>query len=84
MAARRACRSLNRVQPAVTISALFVLSADRSNRATKRAQQVSRHDRGGDPPGEKAQPDHGGLQSKHWTMLPAVELLRDAVNEVPT
>jgi hypothetical protein len=37
--ARRACRRPNRVQPAVTIRALFVLSADWCNRATKRTQQ---------------------------------------------
>ena len=46
MAARRARRSLNRVQPAVTIRALFVMSADRSNRATKRAP--GRHHRHND------------------------------------
>jgi hypothetical protein len=46
MAARRARRSLNRVEPAVTIRALFVMSADRSNRATKRAP--GRHHRHND------------------------------------
>jgi len=43
----------NRVHPGAMIKASYVTSADRNSRATKRAQQVSRQDRGGDPPGEK-------------------------------
>ena len=50
MAARRACLNPNRVHP----GAMIEERGQEQPRDKARAQQVSRQDRGGDPPGEKA------------------------------